>query len=167
MNPSSNPDPLARTIRRTFRTAIGAGLLVIVSLMAVSVYSALSGPGPARNGAVSGSQAMTAVAPGGVLDPRDVPPALQAHYESARHNYRIFEQVPCFCGCEEMLGHRHLEDCFIRPDGQGLEAHALGCGVCLGEAQQVSQLLAEGVTDPGRIREAVIADWGDPYKTKS
>lgn len=107
--------------------------------------------------------AMVEVAPGGVIDPADVPESVAVLYRAAHAHSDIFEAVPCFCGCEAMLGHRHLLDCFARPDG-GWEAHALGCGVCLGEAQQVEDLLAEGITDPGEIRAAVVSRWGDPYQ---
>jgi hypothetical protein len=35
--------------------------------------------------------------------------------------------------------------------------------VCLGEAAQVMDLLAAGVSDPDAIRSAVIDEWSDPY----
>lgn len=106
---------------------------------------------------------MFAVAPGGVLAAADVPPALAAHYQAAQDHQHVFEAVPCFCGCEAMLDHRHLGDCFVRADGQGLEAHALGCAVCIGEAQQIMDLIAAGAEDPDQIKEAVVAEWADPY----
>ena len=106
---------------------------------------------------------MIDVAPGGMIDPADVPESVAVLYRAALDHPEIYEGVPCFCGCEAMLSHRHLLDCFARPDG-GWEAHALGCGVCLGEAQQVEGLLARGVTDPEDIRAAVVARWGDPYQ---
>lgn len=120
-------------------------------------------------GGVDGSRppvavaAMVEVAPGGLVDPGDVPEAVAVLYRAAHEHADIYAGVPCFCGCEEMLGHRHLLDCFARPEG-GWEAHALGCGVCLGEAQQVEDLLAAGIEDAGTIRESVIAEWGDPYR---
>lgn len=112
---------------------------------------------------MAGFDDMGAIAPPGVLSADEVPPALKEHYEAAQTHFAVFESVPCFCGCQEMLGHRHLGDCFVRPDGTGLEAHALGCGVCLGEAAQVASLIESGVTDVEQIRTAVVATWGDPY----
>lgn len=106
---------------------------------------------------------MVTVAPGGLVDPEDVPAAVAVLYRAAHEHAEIYAEVPCFCGCEAMLGHRHLLDCFARPNG-GWEAHALGCGVCLGEAQQVEDLLAAGIDDARSIRESVIAEWGDPYQ---
>ncbi len=103
------------------------------------------------------------VAPGGIIDPADVPESVAALYRAAHDHADIYAQVPCFCGCEAMLGHQHLLDCFARPEG-GWEAHGLGCGVCLGEAQQVEDLLAAGVQSADEIRAAVVAEWGDPYQ---
>lgn len=108
-------------------------------------------------------ETMFEVTPGGVIDPSEVPEVIAVHYRAAFANPEIFAGVPCFCGCDEMLGHRHLLDCFARPDGGGWEAHAAGCGVCLGEAEQIEILLAQGVTDPAVIRAAVIERWSDPY----
>ncbi len=107
--------------------------------------------------------AMFDVAPGGLIDPADVPESVAVLYRAAHDHADFYAQVPCFCGCEAMLGHRHLLDCFARPDG-GWEAHGLGCGVCLGEAQQVEDLLAAGVQSADEIRAAVVAEWGDPYQ---
>lgn len=149
-------------IRRTLRTAVAGGVVVVVVLSAIALYASLTGP-DAEPSATAASANMVEVAPGGVLAPEDVPPGLAAHYQSAQDHPEIFSVVPCFCGCEEMLGHRHLGDCFVRPDGRGLEAHALGCGVCLGEAQQVMDLLAAGAEEPDQIRDAVVAEWSDPY----
>lgn len=144
---------------RLIRLIVASGVVlgvVIASVVAVSAFN--------MNGEPSIPLAqMEAVSPPGVLSPEEVPAALEGHYLAAQTHFETFEQIPCFCGCEQMLGHRHLGDCFIRPDGSGLEAHALGCGVCLGEAAQVEDLINSGVTDPDEIRAAVIATWGDPY----
>lgn len=107
---------------------------------------------------------MVEVAPGGVVAPEDVPEAVSVFYRGAHEHPDVFKVVPCFCGCEEMLDHKNLLDCFARSDGSGWEAHALGCGVCLAEANQILEMLDQGVSDPTVIREAVIARFSDPYK---
>ncbi len=136
-----------------------------VVIASVLVVSGLNTPDE-TDMVISSEQDMGAVSPPGIVTPADVPAALVDHYEGARSHLATFEQIPCFCGCEEMLGHRHLGDCFIRPDGSGLEAHALGCGVCLGEAAQVIEAIDAGVVDPLEIREAIVSTWGDPYYSK-
>lgn len=156
MSVSRRPSPVESMAFRAFVALCGltlAGLLVFGVVLS----------GSPSTSAPSSAAAMVEVAPGGVVDPAEVPESVAVLYRAAHAHSDIYENVPCFCGCEEMLGHRHLLDCFARPNG-GWEAHALGCGVCLGEAQQVEELLADGVDDPDRIREAVVARWGDPYQ---
>lgn len=159
--PRSNGDDWNSLIRLVGSLAVVLGVVIA----SVLVVSGLNAPDEADT-VISSEQDMGAVSPPGVVAPADVPPALAGYYEGARAHSAVFEQIPCFCGCEEMLGHRHLGDCFIRPDGSGLEAHALGCGVCLGEAAQVIEAIDAGVADPVQIREAIVATWGDPYYSK-
>ncbi len=149
-------DPVDPLVRRTLRIGLAVAVLVVASLAGIGLRAVLTAPPPVDS-------EMLAVAPGGVLAADEVPAGLRPHYQAAQDHRATFETVPCFCGCQEMLGHRHLGDCFVRPDGAGLEAHALGCGVCLGEAAQVMDLLAAGVSDPDVIRSAVIDEWSDPY----
>lgn len=154
-------DHLQRTARTVARALAVAAALVVVAIGS-SVIAAATGPDRVT---ATTKPAMLAVAPGGVIDRKDVPQAIVGHYEMAERHAEVFAEIPCFCGCEEMLDHRHLLDCFVRPDGGGWEAHAAGCGVCLGEAQQVEDLLATGITDPAAIEDAVVAQWGDPYQS--
>lgn len=161
--PPDEPTDLAATVQRTLRTARVAVAVVVATLIAVAASAALTDRTPVEDATAVAAETMVEVAPGGLLAPTELPPAVAAHYQAAQDHMEVFEAVPCFCGCKEMLSHRHLGDCFVRADGSGLEAHALGCGVCLGEAQQVMDLLAADVDDPDRIREAVVAEWGDPY----
>ncbi|HSJ36560.1 MAG TPA: PCYCGC motif-containing (lipo)protein [Acidimicrobiia bacterium] len=161
--PSAEPQRFDGMIRRIFRIGWAVASIVAVALLAVALQATVRDRPAVESAPSTADENMMAVAPGGVLAPADVPPGLAAHYQAAQDHSDIFETVPCFCGCEEMLGHRHLGDCFVRADGQGLEAHALGCGVCLGEAQQVMDLLAAGIEDPNQIRDTVVAEWSDPY----
>ncbi len=151
---------LRAIVRATFvLTGVMAVLLVGVVGMGIRDglrpdHAGFAGPG---DGTV-----MLDVAPGGVIDPASVPEGMAVLYRGAEAHPDAFAAVPCFCGCEQMLGHRHLLDCFVRPDGSGWEAHASGCGVCLGEATQVLALLEEGASID-EIVPAVIERWGDPY----
>lgn len=162
--PAAPPQPSGRlddTVRTGLCVGAAALLLMAAVIIGIGIRAALTNPGPGVE--ANSRPGMMAVSPGGVLAADDVPDGLHAHYRAAADHYEIFQRVPCFCGCQEMLGHRHLGDCFIRPDGQGLEAHAVGCGVCLGEAEQVEELMAAGTSDVEAIRTAVVAEWGDPY----
>lgn len=155
------PTPSDRSPAESLAIRVFAALCA-ATVAGILVLGVFATPSPHLDSGVDAA-AMVDLAPGGVIDPADVPESVAVRYRAAHEHADIYAVVPCFCGCEAMLDHRHLLDCFARPAG-GWEAHALGCGVCLGEAQQVEELLAAGETDPDRIREAVVARWGDPYQ---
>lgn len=89
------------------------------------------------------------------LDLETVSQRIAGHYHFADAHRSTFRTVPCFCGCETMLGHRNLLDCFVRPDGAGWEPHASGCAVCIQESQMIRTMLAKGIP-PHSIPNAVI-----------
>lgn len=84
---------------------------------------------------------------------------IAGHYHAAADLADVYREVPCFCGCEEFLAHRDLYDCFVRADGQGWEAHAAGCGVCIAESALVRDLTDEGAPVDA-IPAAVIDRFG-------
>lgn len=87
---------------------------------------------------------MIEVAPGGEVALANLPADHQVLYQAAAADPEAFSEVRCYCGCESFLGHADLLECFVRADG-GWEAHATGCAVCLGEAEEVAELREEGV----------------------
>jgi hypothetical protein len=97
--------------------------------------------------------------PGAPVELVDLAPAAAEHYRHAEEHRSEYAAIPCFCGCEEFLAHRHLLDCFVRADGAGYDAHAAGCGVCLGESATAHDLLAGGA-DPDDVVDAVIEQFG-------
>ncbi len=130
-------------------------------------------PGPRRLALyllppVAVAVAVIAALAGGVSDaPTDAAPLelasvstdIAGHYRAAAELADVYREVPCYCGCEEFLDHRHLYDCFVRADGQGWEAHAAGCGVCIAESALVRDLTDAG-TLAGDIPAAVIDRFG-------
>ena len=131
-----------------------AGLLAAVAV--VTVLSAGAGSPREVGHPPTGAPPPGAVAP---LDLTTVSASIAAHYHFAADHFAEFEQIPCWCGCEQFLGHRHLGDCFVRADGRGWEAHAAGCGVCIGEAVTARRMLDEGRT-PAEIKTAVDVQFG-------
>ena len=118
--------------------------VAIVALAAASwLLITGQGTGPADPEATDQASAMLAVAPGGTVELASLPAVQQELYQAAAADPDGFEAVTCYCGCEAFLNHRHLLDCFLRPDG-GWERHATGCGVCLAEARDVIDLRADG-----------------------
>lgn len=93
------------------------------------------------------------------LDLATVPAGVAGHYTAAKAYGAAYRQIPCFCGCERFLGHRNLYDCFVRADGWGWDAHASGCGVCVGESALARRLLDEGQS-AAAVRAAVIEQLG-------
>lgn len=93
------------------------------------------------------------------LELASVSSEVAGHYHAAADLSDVYREVPCYCGCEEFLGHRHLYDCFVRADGAGWEAHAAGCGVCLAESALVRELTDAG-TPTDDVRTSVIARFG-------
>lgn len=159
--PASDADPLSGLVRKTiYLSWLLGGILVV--MVGVSLYATATTERPAPITSSTAPADMLAVAPGGVIELADIPDPFLALYEGAAANPDVFSEVPCFCGCDAMLGHRHLLDCFVRAAGDGWEAHASGCGVCLGEAEQVLALIADGASTD-EIVDEVVAEWGDPY----
>src|SRR3990170_4566371 len=138
--------------------ALGIGVLLIVSAGVVGVSLGMRGGhammvgGPAPRAPQTGS-------PVGVqltgLSAQTV-----AHYEFARANPEVYQQIPCFCGCQEMLGHRDLEQCFVTPDG-AWESHASGCQVCIEESQMLMKMMGRGM-EPDMMRDRIVAEFGGP-----
>jgi len=144
--------------------ALGIAVLLIVAGGVVGVAMGMrggshemmwGGPGPAAQGAVGSERAGSS---GFQLD--GMPDHMVAHYEYARANAGVYAQVPCYCGCQEMLAHRNLEDCFVTPDGMW-ESHASGCQVCIDESRMVMRMMGRGM-DPQTIRDRIVAHYDGP-----
>ncbi len=87
-------------------------------------------------------------------------------YRYVQANQALASHVPCYCGCGQGTGHRSLADCFINRAGL-YDDHASNCDICLGIADQVRQLSAQGLDLPA-IRASVDQEWsryGPPTKT--
>jgi hypothetical protein len=119
---------------------------LIVAIVASAAAVWLAEPGPAIGAAASGHDdpLMLQVAPGGEIDLTSLPAEHQVLYEAAVADRDAFTAVRCYCGCEAFLHHRHLLDCFERPEG-GWERHATACAVCLAEAEEVVGFREDGV----------------------
>lgn len=113
-------------------------LTAVVVLVAAAGWTLLRMPGSGHVDA-----AMLDVAPAGEVQLSQLEPELQQLYHGAAADQDGFHAVRCYCGCEAMLEHRSLLDCFVRPDG-AWERHAAGCGVCQAEARQVVAARAAG-----------------------
>lgn len=127
--------------------------VAIVSLVAASwLLTTADETGSADPGATDETETMLAVAPGGSVELASLPEDHQTMYRAAADDPDGFAAVACYCGCETFLDHRHLLDCFVRPDG-GWERHATGCGICLAEARDVIELRSENTPIDKIVRQ--------------
>lgn len=142
---------------RAFFRVVGAMIAVVIAVTVTVVVVAGAGGSDARHvNASTPPTAHVAVAP---LDLSTVSAQLAEHYRYAQAHMTDYQQIPCWCGCEQFLGHRNLADCFVRADGQGFEAHAAGCGVCNGEAAIAEQMLGQGHS-PADVKATVDSQFG-------
>ena len=91
---------------------------------------------------------------------RALPPTLQPEqfFGPTREAYRVVKeipetiaQLPCYCHCDQSIGHKSLHSCFQ-------DTHASQCAVCVNEALIAYNLQRSGMT-PTQIRERIIAQY--------
>lgn len=140
------------------RTRPWWALAIAVVALTTAVTLLLQDRAPVAAPEPAGDSAMMQVAPGGVVELAALPADHQYLYQQAAATPEIFAEVRCYCGCKEFLGHRHLLDCFLRPDG-AWERHATGCAICLQEARDVLELEADGLT-ADEIGQQIDARYG-------
>lgn len=90
------------------------------------------------------------------------PAAVRAAYAyAAAAGPSALQYIPCYCGCGN-LGHKDNLSCYVQRfarDGWIVaDAHATGCGVCVGITQDVMAMEQQGVALK-EIRRAVDAKW--------
>ena len=158
----TEPDPARLGL--SVLAALGVAVVLIVAGAAVGVTMSVRGGthammwgGPDARQAEAGADAGPAVDGFGL---EGMAAHMVAHYEFARANPQAYEQIPCYCGCQTMLGHRNLEDCFVTPDG-AWESHASGCQVCIDESRMVMRMMGRGM-GPGMMRDRIVAAYESP-----
>jgi hypothetical protein len=83
------------------------------------------------------------------LDPAAFAGQAREAYQIARNDPIFLAQLHCYCGCDKVLGHRNLLDCFR-------SRHAESCGTCIGETFDGYQMRAQG-SPVEQIRDALRA----------
>jgi hypothetical protein len=147
----SEPEVSWRTL-----LALLIGIVVVVGAVTTVIVALSIGGGDHDAAATAAASPHGAVAP---LDLSTVSDDIAGHYRFAAAHAAELAQIPCWCGCQQFLGHRNLADCFVRADGAGWEAHAAGCGVCNAEAVIAERMLGEGHS-PLDVKVAVDSQFG-------
>lgn len=88
---------------------------------------------------------------GATLSPTKFVGKTKQAYDVARKIPVTLAQLPCYCHCDETVGHKSLHSCFE-------DEHAASCAVCVDEALLAYQLQKSGKT-PAQIREQIIAQY--------
>jgi len=73
-------------------------------------------------------------------------------YQVARKIPQTLAQLPCYCYCDQSVGHKSLHSCFE-------DAHAASCAVCVDEALMAYKLETEQKLTPKQVREVIIAKY--------
>jgi hypothetical protein len=131
--------------------------LVVAPLLGVLLMAAGAVAVVALAGGDGGNDHAMGAAP--PLELASVTADVADHYRYAEAHPAELSAIPCFCGCQEFLGHESLYDCFVRIDGAGYDSHAAGCGVCIGEAVLASQLLDAG-TPAADVAARIVEQFG-------
>ena len=73
-------------------------------------------------------------------------------YRVAREIPETIAQLPCYCHCDQSVGHKSLYSCFE-------DEHASQCAVCVNEALMAYELQKNSAMTPAQIRERIIAQY--------
>lgn len=93
-------------------------------------------------------------------DAHSLPPTLQPEqffgptrdaYRAAQEIPETIAQLPCYCHCDQSMGHKSLHSCFQ-------DTHASQCAVCVNEALIAYSMQKSGMT-PAQIRERIITQY--------
>ncbi len=94
------------------------------------------------------------------------PENMQLIYTSASQHKELLEQMPCYCGCGESVGHKNNYDCFIHENKENgaivWDEHGTKCGVCLEIAAQAMIDYQNGKSVE-EIREDIDAQYKQGY----
>ena len=78
---------------------------------------------------------------------KSAPTVVQQAYQFAAANPDVMNQIPCYCGCDD-IGHTSNYSCYISgADENGritYDSHALGCSICVDITQDTMRLLKQG-----------------------
>jgi uncharacterized protein with PCYCGC motif len=75
-------------------------------------------------------------------------------YAAAKAIPEILAQLPCYCHCDQSLGHKSLHTCFESD-------HASHCVICIDEALLALKLQKEDHLSPEQIRQTIIAKYSE------
>ncbi len=94
-------------------------------------------------------------------------------YSAVPDHQELLEQIPCYCGCGESVGHGHSYHCFVHENHENgsiiWDDHATRCQVCLDIAAESIVEYNEGksIEEVRQLIEEKYEDQGYPEPTKT
>lgn len=73
-------------------------------------------------------------------------------YQVAREIPETLAQLPCYCYCDQSVGHKSLHSCFT-------DNHASMCAVCVDEALLAYKLRKERNMTPEQVRQVIVEQY--------
>lgn len=86
------------------------------------------------------------------LDPAMFSGSVRSAYQVVKEIPETIAQLPCYCRCDQGMGHKSLHSCFV-------DDHAASCGICTNSALKAYKLEKEKKMTPEQIREELIAEY--------
>jgi Protein of unknown function with PCYCGC motif len=83
------------------------------------------------------------------LDPEVFTGITRDAYRAVKQIPTTIAQLPCYCHCDDGMGHKSLYSCFE-------DDHASHCAVCVNEALLALRLEREQKLTPAQIRERIV-----------
>jgi len=89
---------------------------------------------------------------GPTLPPENFMGKARDAYQAAKEIPQTLAQIPCYCHCDQNLGHKSLHSCFE-------DSHASSCAVCVNEALMAYQLQKKQGLSAKEVRERIVAEF--------
>jgi Protein of unknown function with PCYCGC motif len=75
-------------------------------------------------------------------------------YKVAGEIPQTLAQLPCYCHCDQSIGHKSLHSCFV-------DDHAASCAICTMEALMAYRLQREQGLTPAQIRDRIVTEYSN------
>lgn len=96
----------------------------------------------------------------------DKPEDMQNLYKAAAMNKELLENIPCYCGCGESVGHKSNYDCFVykykKDNSIVWDDHGTNCNVCLEIAAKSISKFKEGKSS-NEVRKMIDEEYKEGY----
>lgn len=97
---------------------------------------------------------------------KEKPEEMQLIYAAAANHKELLENIPCYCGCADSVGHKDNYDCFVHENKENgavvWDDHGTKCGICQEIAVQSIKEYQDG-KDIKEIRTIIDEQYKEGY----